>query len=153
MNLVTRSRIALAGLALVAVWPFAHRALVAQLHLDPWRYFGFAMYCYPKTDVSVGFFVPRGEELEAVPLSALPASMEAPLRRFRSERRARGSLPPDRIARQLRTSLGLDRLVVQVWTLYYDRATSTVRERMDEYLYPEEGSEPRLARGVPWARP
>jgi hypothetical protein len=48
--LTTRmKRRALAGvLALLLVWPFAHYLMVVYGHVDPWRLFGWAMYCQPR---------------------------------------------------------------------------------------------------------
>ena len=45
----------LAGLLLLlALWPLAHRALVVRYRVDPWRLFGWAMYCTPKLPLNSG---------------------------------------------------------------------------------------------------
>jgi hypothetical protein len=42
-----KARVAVAGLVLLLVWPPVHHALVERYRIDPWKYFGFAMYCRP----------------------------------------------------------------------------------------------------------
>ena len=32
---------------LIALWPIAHRQLVTRLDVNPWKLYGFAMYCTP----------------------------------------------------------------------------------------------------------
>ena len=39
-------------LLLVAVWPLAHRQLVVRFDVNPWKLYGFAMYCTPH-DIAV----------------------------------------------------------------------------------------------------
>jgi len=118
MSLAARARAAVAVLTLLAVWPYAHRVLVERYHLGPWRYFGFAMSCYPMNDVAVGFFVPAEGGMRMVPRSAVPEEVERGLRRLHDERRARGSLEPEVIARGLKDSLGVAELLVQVRQLH-----------------------------------
>jgi hypothetical protein len=144
MSLAARARTAVVLLALLAVWPYAHRVLVERHHLDPWRYFGFAMYCYPKNDVAVGFFVPVEGSLQMVPRAAVSEDIERGLRRFRTERRTRGSLEPQAIARGLQASLAVPELLVQVRQLHYDVASASFRERVVDYLY--RGSDPPSVR-------
>ena len=148
VSLVARARIAVALLVLLAGWPYLHRALVERHQLDPWRFFGFAMYCYPKNDVRLGFFTPVGEELQVVPLSALPPGLESELRRFRKRRITIGSHRPDEVARRLRASLGLDELVVQVRQLHYDTGSASFRERVTDYRYWNGGPTVVSSRGL-----
>jgi hypothetical protein len=144
MSLAARTRAAVVMLALLAAWPYAHRVLVERYHLDPWRYFGFAMYCYPKNDVAVGFFVPVEGSMRMLPRVAVPEDVERGLRRFRNERRARGSLEPDAIARGLQEFLGVEELLVQVRQLHYDGDSASFRERVVDYLY--RGDDPPTVR-------
>ena len=48
-----KARAAVAGLGLLLAWPPAHHALVERYRLDPWKFFGFAMYCRPTLPVRV----------------------------------------------------------------------------------------------------
>jgi hypothetical protein len=49
MRLALKRRILLAILATLAVWPLVHMWFVKRYDLDPWRFFGFAMYAVPAT--------------------------------------------------------------------------------------------------------
>ena len=42
-----KRRILSVGLVLFALWPLAQHALVRSQGVDPWRLFGWAMYCVP----------------------------------------------------------------------------------------------------------
>ena len=44
MTLAGKQRLVFAVLALLAVWPLAHRVLVWRYDIAPWRFFGWAMY-------------------------------------------------------------------------------------------------------------
>lgn len=44
---VTKKRIVILVLVALAIWPWVHQGLVAYYDLDPWRFFGFAMYAVP----------------------------------------------------------------------------------------------------------
>lgn len=140
MSLAARSRLAVASLALLALWPLAHHALAARLQLDPWRYFGFAMYCYPKTDVSVRFLERRGGQRRPISLASLPDSLIPALRRFRADRLTRGRLRPDALAPHLWAASGAEELVIEVWTLHYDVETARFLERVDDYVYRRPGA-------------
>jgi hypothetical protein len=118
--------------------------LVERHHLDPWRYFGFAMYCYPKNDVAVGFFVPVEGAMRMIPRASVSDEIERGLRRFRNERRTRGSLEPEAIARGVQASLGVPELLVQVRQLHYDGASASFRERVVDYVY--RGDDPPTVR-------
>jgi len=99
---MVKRRIALALLAFAALWPLAHRALVAAVGADPWKLAGFAMYARPTLPVLVALFVPADGQLELVDEEALPAEVRERLDRFRRERVALGRLrEPDDVARAL----------------------------------------------------
>jgi len=142
-----KARIAAFALVGLALWPLAHRLLVMRFELDPWRYWGFAMYCYPKTDLRVGFTELSDAGPERLAPSALPESVERELRRFRHARRARGSLPPDAVAQSLRDARpDLGDLRIEVRTLRFDVASARFREVGDEYLYRGSGRRTASAR-------
>jgi hypothetical protein len=87
-------------LAWVALWPLAHRALVARAGVDPWKLAGFAMYARPSLPLLVAVFVPQDGRLVLVDEAALPAATRDRLDRFRVERLALGRLrEPEDVAR------------------------------------------------------
>lgn len=45
MKLSTKKTIVVSTLLVLMLWPPLHRALVARYELDPWKLFGWAMYC------------------------------------------------------------------------------------------------------------
>ena len=58
-----KARVALTVLLLVAVWPLAHRALVARYGVSPWKLYGFAMYCMPSFESELLYLAtPKGKE-------------------------------------------------------------------------------------------
>ncbi len=51
-----KKRLLKAMLVLFAVWPVAHGLLVERYVINPWRLFGWAMYCVPTYEPQVRFF-------------------------------------------------------------------------------------------------
>ena len=63
MTLRTKAWLALAGLLLVAAWPMVHRGLVIHHGLNPWKLYGWAMYCVPQYESELRFLAnPKGKE-------------------------------------------------------------------------------------------
>lgn len=94
-------RLASGLLAAVLVWPPVQHVLCRRLELDPWSFFGFAMYAVPNLEVTVragALDAPDGEP----DWNAIPVSSYALLRAYGEERARWGRLlPPDRLAREL----------------------------------------------------
>lgn len=75
------------GLALAAVlWPGAHLVWVARMDVDPWEFFGWAMYARPAARVQVRIEVERGPADVGAGEGAEPAASE-PLRAMGALRR------------------------------------------------------------------
>lgn len=123
---------ALALLAFVALWPLAHRGLVARTGMDPWKLGGFAMYASPTFPVLVGVFVPQEGSLALLEESSLPAEARAVLERFRTQRAALGRLrEPTDVARAVlavRSEIPAVTIVVQR-TALDPRSARTVTSR------------------------
>ena len=47
MSARRKARIVGTLLVAIALWPLVHRQLVTRLDVDPWKLYGFAMYCTP----------------------------------------------------------------------------------------------------------
>ena len=96
-----RKRLATGLLVGVLAWPAAHHMLARGLQLDPWAFFGFAMYSVPNFGVSV-----RAASLPAPGAepdwNAVPVSSYRLLTAY-AERRARFGVlaPPDELAADL----------------------------------------------------
>ena len=94
-------RLATALLVAVMVWPGVQHVLARSLELDPWAFFGFAMYSVPNLRVNV-----RAAGLEAdggePDWNAIPVSSYRLLNDY-AEARARYGLllPPDGLAEAL----------------------------------------------------
>lgn len=61
MSLAAKQRIVVAMLAVFALWPVVHGSLVEKYLINPWRLFGWAMYCVPTYEPQVRFFGQSGE--------------------------------------------------------------------------------------------
>jgi hypothetical protein len=134
---VVKRRLALGLLGFVALWPLAHRALVARFEIDPWKLSGFAMYATPSLPVLAAVLVPREGKLELLDEAALPVAAREALARFRVERLALGRLrAPDGVARALlaaRPDLAGCAVLVQRTTL--DPRTARMRRSAESFAY------------------
>jgi hypothetical protein len=137
---VKRNAVA-ALLAFVAIWPIAHRALVARYEIDPWKLGGFAMYATPTLPVLLGVLV-EGEGEGAgrlVPLdeSSLPLAARARLDRFRVERVALGRLrePRDAARAILAARPDLHGLVVLVQRTTLDPRSARTVASTQRFVY------------------
>ena len=122
--------------ALVALWPLAHRGLVAAYEIDPWKLGGFAMYTTYQTSLVV-FFRAGPDGLRPIDETALPAPVRAELERFRARRSALGTwVAPDAAARALHAVRPeLASLVVVVQRLWLDRETARIASEKHGYAY------------------
>jgi hypothetical protein len=136
---VTAKRNAVVALlAVVALWPLAHRVLVARYGIDPWKLGAFAMYATPNLPVlvaAVGTTTSGGTIM--IDEATLPVWVRRDLDRFRVERAALGTLrDPEDVGRALLaarpdvTSVGI---LVQRTTL--DPATATIQVATPRYVY------------------
>lgn len=51
-----KNRIALTLTVLFVAWPFAHRVFAEYYHINPWKYFGWAMYLVPAPAANVDIY-------------------------------------------------------------------------------------------------
>ena len=132
-----KRRLALTLLAALALWPLAHRVLVARYDLNPWKLAGFAMYATPTPPVLV--VVLQDADGRPAPLDerALPAPARRALDRFRAERHALGRLRrPDDLAQALfRARPDLDALWVLVQRMQLDPATARMTSVRERFAY------------------
>lgn len=95
----SRRRAMLAIIVFVLLWPVAHASLVARHGLDPWEFFGWAMYSLPAARVQVRVEVERDGETR--PLRAM-GEMRRRVRSFARRRTALGAFAPtESLAREI----------------------------------------------------
>lgn len=126
-------------LLLVAVWPLVHRMLVAKYDLNPWKFFGFAMYCVPTLEPQLRLYVDYGgrvEELDLSPPHLAPVRFE--VEAFKHDRGILGNLAtPERVAQALFDVLTrIEAVEVEVIDPYFDLETSRIAVRRPRFRYP-----------------
>ena len=57
-----KRRIIIVFLVAFTLWPLAHRAMVAAFNINPWKFYGWAMFCVPNPKTTVGVFAIKGGE-------------------------------------------------------------------------------------------
>jgi hypothetical protein len=133
MSTETKRRVVFSVLCVFALWPLAHRGLVARYDLDPWRFFGWAMYCQPKLPLRVGIDAWRAGVRLSVPETAALANER---RRYLARRAVWGSLlPPDDLAQEVLDQAAADDVRIEVRRLVLDPATSRIVTREQVYRY------------------
>jgi hypothetical protein len=139
---VKRNAVA-ALLGLVAIWPVAHRLLVARLEIDPWKLGGFAMYATPTLPVLVAVLAPQAGRLAPLDEASLPGEARARLDRFRVERVALGRLREPREAARaiLAARPDLHGLVVLVQRTTLDPRSARTKTSTGRFVYDREGLE------------
>ena len=92
----------LAGMVIgLAIWPVVHHGLVNRFDLNPWRFFGWSMYCLPDEEVSFRIQVDVHGHLEALGKKPSKEFYEELARFLRFRRVFRSSAWPDRLAQMV----------------------------------------------------
>lgn len=105
MSTRTKARLAGTLLALVAVWPLAHRQLVTRYDVNPWKLYGFAMYCTPHL-VAVDLIDRTRPPARRIPPEELPAALRERYERYVARRSTLGwFVPPQDLARDVLAAL------------------------------------------------
>jgi len=135
-----RQRLALVALAFLVAWPPVQHAFVRSFDMDPWAFFGFAMYSSPNLRLNV-----RAASIEPGPDSvpdwnAIPAGVRDEVHAFALRRSRFGELlPPDALAEAIFASAPeLPGVVVRVrrWVLERESARIAFRDRDYRYAPP-----------------
>jgi hypothetical protein len=132
--------VVLAVLAVVALWPLAHRALVALWGIHPWKLSSWAMYASPVPPSLTLVLVPEGRHWTPLDEAALPASARSVLRDFRRDRTALGWLrPPSDVAEAVfEADPDLEALVVAIQRFELDHESARITSVKDQYTYVRE---------------
>lgn len=140
MSTAAKKRVVLALLTACAVWPLAHYALSVRYGLNPWKFFGWAMYSAPPPRIELKLNGRRGGR--PVPVPRL-AEFRAAAGAFARRRAAYGRLlPPDRLARTVLSARpGLDGLSIRVRRWVLDPGSARIVPRDRTYRY--DAADPR----------
>jgi hypothetical protein len=137
LTLAGKQRLVVAALGLLAVWPLAHRALVARYDIDPWRFFGWAMYCAPKLPATVSLVAIEGGERVPVAVRSLSPDDRRAIHSLRRHRALWGTLAsPARAGRVLlaaRPRAAAVEVVVEKWFL--DPASASIATRTETHRF------------------
>jgi hypothetical protein len=135
LSLARKTSIAALGLAALVAWPPMHFRLVERYNLNPWKFFGFAMYCVPTLPVQLDIrLVEEGSEIQ---VRDVPAPLRAICRRFAIDRSVLGTFrDPRPIARWiLRARPSAEAVRIDVLHSRLDPATDRIVEARDPREY------------------
>lgn len=124
-------------LAVLAVWPLAHRALVVRYDVDPWRFFGWAMYCTPKLPASIALFtIERGQRIQ-VPVTTLSRDGRRAVYALSRHRCLWGRLAsPEAAGRALLAAHPqADSVEVEVHKLYLDPTSASIATHIETHRF------------------
>lgn len=144
MTLAGKQRLVVALLGLLAVWPLVHAGLVARYHIDPWRFFGWAMYCTPKLPVRVSIYERRGDARVPIAARDLDPTLRQARRRLLNRRRRWGILAPvDGFGRQLLAARpAAEAIEIELDHWYLDPASARIAARSETFTYRRAGERP-----------
>ena len=138
MSITAKTKIVVAGLTALTIWPLAHVAICARWDASPWKLAGWGMYATPRPR-TIGMEVyGRGtggdafEQLTA-PTPPLRAEATAFLERWRW---LGGLAHPDAFARLIfEARPDWNRLRIELYRSHLDAATGMVSLRRDDRYY------------------
>lgn len=123
--------VVVAGVVLFGLWPAVHRGLVAVFDVNPWKLAGWAMYVRPHFASELVLSRLRGGE--ELPIGALTPWEQTLADEFVERRYSLGRLAsPDSLAQELlRRLAGVDAIVVEIRTPFFELATARVEQRVE----------------------
>jgi hypothetical protein len=137
LTFTAKQRLVVAVLAVLAVWPLAHRALVVRYDLDPWRFFGWAMYCTPKLPTDIYLFAVENGVRVPVDLQSLTPKQRRSVDSLQRRRSVWGSLAsPEHVASAIlaaKPQADAAEVVVSKW--YLDPASAHIATRDERYRF------------------
>lgn len=132
-----RRRVVSGILLAVALWPLAHRGLVARYHIDPSRFAGWASHATAVVPEIAVLFEKQGSGLGVLDERTLPRPARDALERFRERRTAYGDLVrADDLARAVFAARSdLAWVLVATQRLRLDPATARMTSDRGQQLY------------------
>ena len=138
-----KRRILGVGLVVFAIWPLVQYALVVRYDVDPWKLFGWAMYCVPGPMKTVRIYEidDRQELFRLLDFQSYTPEEQRVVDSFRERRRALGRLASaDALGRAfLEMHPDFEGIEVAVVHLVLDRDTATIRPRVERDTYWRDG--------------
>jgi len=130
-----KARVAVAGLAALLLWPPVHWHLVETRAIDPWKFFGFAMYCRPSIPPRIDVRVLAGGRTVSWSPAEWPSSARPGLARFLRDRQILGDWrkPNDLAEAIFRMRPDAEQVLLIVRHPRIDRSTGLVTD--DEFRY------------------
>ena len=144
MTLRVKKRLVGSLLLVLALWPAAHRALAHTYGMNPWKFFGWAMYVTPALPADVGLFKIVDDRLVEIDPGRLPPGREDDLIRFLMWRKYAGSMVrPDRYARAIfEVRPDLDTIAIVMTDRVLNPKTAKVEVRRYGYRYHRDPTSP-----------
>ena len=141
MSTRLRTRIAALLLAFVVVWPPAQHVLSRSFDMDPWAFFGFAMYAAPNLRTHVRAGILDGAQDAEPDWNAVPRDVADAIHAYALRRARWGELlPPDGLAAEIfERHPELPGLVVRVRRWVLERGTARIAHRDRDYTFAPPG--------------
>lgn len=136
MSYAVKERIVVVLLALSFAWPLVHYGLVRSLRLDPWNWWGWAMYTMPPPRVKARTVsLDTGRDFQVAETSREHGRRiyQAYAEYCDRHRNYGGLAEPDAFARVLLEAFPTHSGVrIDIWRVELDRTTGMVEEKPDE---------------------
>jgi hypothetical protein len=135
MSYAAKERAVAAALALLSIWPIGHFFLVRALDLNPWNWFGWAMYTTPAKRLVAEVYGPDGRQLD--PAKTTPEHgrrLLAAYKRYSDRYMELGAFTDaDAFARACFEAYpGYATVTIRVYAVGVDRRTASVEKRAVE---------------------
>ncbi len=134
-----RQKTAAIALLLIAftLWPIVHHVVAKRYFVNPWRLFGWAMYCVPIYRPRVRFFTTQGGQRLEIAYPRASRDDALTYERFLAHRAQLGMLvEPDDLGQAFfRRYPELDQVTVHITQPVYHYDSDRIREAFFEYSF------------------
>jgi hypothetical protein len=134
----TKRRLLFAWLVAFAIWPLAHRGLVARYEISPWKLFGWSMYCEPNLPPAISLQEVRRDGFRyPIDIRALPPEMQQRLDQFQRRRDVLGQLASPRVVADAVFDINpnFEGIAVVIQRYYIDTDSGRLGSKMRRYVY------------------
>ncbi len=134
-----KQKTAAVALLLIAftLWPIVHHAIAKRHFVNPWRLFGWAMYCVPIYRPQVRFFTTEGDQRLEIAYPRVSRDNVLAYERFLGLRPQLGTLiEPEGLGQAFfRQYPDLDRVIVHITQPVYHYDSDQIRQAYFEYTF------------------